>query len=92
MIEQVTFNADKNRYEMPVGEEIVFGNITKNGDVVQIDYVEAPESLRGTGAAGRFMQGLMEIARSENFTVIPRCGYAAAWIHRHPDMHDLVAK
>lgn len=92
MIEQVTFNPGKNRYEMTVEGETVFGNITKKGDVVQIDYVEAPESLRGTGAAGRFMQGLMEIARSENFTVIPRCGYAASWIHRHPDFHDLLAK
>lgn len=91
MIEQVIFNEETGRYEMDVEGETVFATVKKDGDILHIRYVEAPESLRGTGAAGRFMQGLMEIARAEDMKVIPLCGYAAAWIHRHADYQDLLA-
>ncbi len=92
MTEQVIFNKDTGRYEMDVNGDTVFANVKRDGDILHIKYVEAPESLRGTGAAGRFMQGLMEIVRAEGVKVIPICGYAASWLHRHADYHDLIAE
>lgn len=91
MTEAVTYNAAANRYEMNVDGHTVFADVRRDGEILHINYVEAPPALRGTGAAGRFMQGLMDIVKSENLKVIPRCGYAAAWIDRHGDYKDLVA-
>ena len=54
-----------------------------------IDYVESPPALRGTGTAGRLMDGVMTIARDRGLKVVPVCGYAVAWIKRHPDYHAL---
>lgn len=89
MTEQVVFNKDLNRYEMDVDGKIVHADIRRKDGVLFIDYVEAPPALRGTGAAGRFMQGLMEQARAEKLRVTPVCGYAAAWIARHPEFRDM---
>ncbi len=84
-------NPDKSRFELDVDGRIVFANYRRTGSTLYIPYVEAPPSLRGTGAAGRLMQGVMERARAEKLKVVPICGYAATWIHRHREHHDLLA-
>ncbi|QQP89095.1 N-acetyltransferase [Skermanella sp. TT6] len=91
MTEQVTDNPARSRYELDVDGKTVFANYRRVGSTLQIPYVEAPPSLRGTGAAGRLMRGVMETARSEGMKVVPICSYAAAWIRRHPEFHDLLA-
>ena len=91
MTGQVTFNADRKRYEMDFSGETVFANVRRDGNIIHIDYVEAPQSLRGTGAAGAFMTALMENLRAENLKVVPLCGYAASWLQRHDKYKDMVA-
>ena len=84
-------NPSKGRYELDIDGKIVFANYRRDGGTLYIPYVEAPPSLRGTGAAGRLMEGVMEIARAEKLKVVPICGYAASWIRRHRQYHDLLA-
>lgn len=89
----VTFNQTTDRYEMPENGLVVYARTHRKDNVLYIDYVEAPEALRGTGAAGRFMTGLMGIVRDEQLKVIPICGYAASWLRRHSEEYgDLLAE
>lgn len=88
----VTDNPAKSRFELDVNGLIVFANYRRNGSTLYIPYVEAPPSLRGTGAAGRLMDGVMTIARAEKLTVVPICGYAVNWIRRHREHHDLLER
>ena len=90
MTGQVTDNPERGRFELSVGGRVAFAQYTRQGSLLVIPYVEAPPALRGTGAAGRLMEGVMEIARAEGLKVRPLCGYAAAWIHRHRQYHDLL--
>lgn len=87
----VTDNPAKSRFELEVDGRIVFGNYRRDGDRLVITHVEAPPALRGTGAASRFMAGLMLVARREGLRLVPRCGYAASWIQAHREHHDLLA-
>lgn len=84
-------NPERSRFELDVDGQIVFGNYRRQGDVLAIIHVEAPVALRGTGAAGRFMQGLMDEMRQRQQKVLPLCGYARAWLKRHREFDDLVA-
>lgn len=84
-------NPARNRYELDIDGQIVFGDYRRSGDVLALTHVEAPHALRGTGAAGRFMQGLAETARAEGFRIRPICGYAAAWLKRRSEYADVVA-
>ena len=84
-------NLARHRYELAVDGQVVFANTHKGEGHWIITYVEAPPALRGTGAAGRLMHGVLEIARAQGVTVTPQCGYARAWMQRHPEYGDMLA-
>lgn len=69
----------------------VFADYATEGDTRLLLHVEADPALRGTGAAGQFMQALAEYARAEGLKLAPRCGYAVAWLKRHPAFDDVKA-
>ena len=82
-------NKENNRFELPVDGQTVFCTYRREtkdeGDVVYLTHVEAPPSLRGTGAAGRLMQGISDYAKAEDLALVPICSYAVHWLRRHPD-------
>lgn len=84
-------NTAQNRYEYHTDGHTAFANYHIQNDILYIDYVEAPQELRGTGAAGRLMQHVADTARQENRKMIPVCGYAAAWLRKHPEFNELMA-
>lgn len=84
-------NLTDSRYEYEMNGAIAYAEYRKEGGVLTINYVFAPEALRGTGAAGKLMESVTETARREGLKVIPRCGYAASWISKHPECADLLS-
>ena len=70
---------------------LVFADYAVQGDTRVILHVEADPALRGAGAAGDFMRSLAEHARTERLKLKPRCGYAVAWLKRHPEYADVTA-
>ena len=85
-------NEQKRRYELDVENQVVWADYQRDGERVVITHVEAPPALRGTGAAGRLMAALASEARSQNVRLVPLCGYAAAWLRRHPEHSDVTAE
>jgi predicted GNAT family acetyltransferase len=81
---EVRDNPSQHRFEMVEQGQTVFANYRRDGRRLIIDHVEAAISLRGTGAAGRFMEGLVAAANAEGSTIVPICSYAAAWLQRNP--------
>jgi hypothetical protein len=68
----------------------VWADYSVQGSRRAILHVEAEDELRGSGAAGQFMQSLADHARAEGHTLTPVCGYAVAWFRRHKDQADVV--
>jgi predicted GNAT family acetyltransferase len=91
MTSPLSFDAAQGRYEMEFDGSTVFAKVRRDGEILHIDYVEAPPELRGTGAAGTFMKALMDKVQEENLKVVPRCGYAATWISRHSEYKECLA-
>jgi predicted GNAT family acetyltransferase len=87
--DQVRDNRSLQRYEMPVDGEIVFADYRRQPGRLVITHVETPPALRGAGHASRLMRGVVEDARIEHVKVLPLCGYARAWMQRHPEFRDL---
>ncbi len=83
MADLITDNPQASRYELEVDGGIVFAIYRRQDSTLIIRHVEAPPRLRGTGAAGRLMTGIMEKVRAEQLKVVPLCSYAAAWMRRH---------
>ncbi|MDB5461317.1 MAG: N-acetyltransferase [Caulobacteraceae bacterium] len=84
-------NEGRHRFELPVDGQVVFASYRREPGHWVITYVEAPPALRGTGAAGRLMQGVLDEARARGVTVTPLCDYARAYMKRHPQYADLFA-
>ena len=82
-------NRQLQRFELSADGQVVFADYRRQPGRLVITYVEAPPALRGTGAAGKLMQGMLEQARADGVKVLPLCGYARAWMQRHPEFKDL---
>ena len=92
---QLIDKADENRFEQDFksdgGDGQVWADYAVRDGVHFILHVEAEPSLRGSGAAGRFMQALADHARQDGLKLVPRCSYAVAWFRRHADYADILA-
>ncbi|MBI5942332.1 MAG: N-acetyltransferase [Caulobacterales bacterium] len=87
----VTDNTAAGRFELIEQGQFAYADYRRSPGRLIIDYVFSPPPLRGAGTAGRLMRGVADAARAENAKITPLCGYAAAWLKRHPDTADLVA-
>jgi hypothetical protein len=86
----VADNRDRGRFELVEDGLTAFARYKRTGNHVVIPHVEAPPALRGKGTAGRLMDGIVALARTEGFTITPTCTYAAMWFHRHKEAHDVL--
>ena len=81
----VSDNIRCQRFELEENGSTAFATYHRNHLHVVIPHVEAPPELRGTGAAGRLMEGIVARARAEGFKITPTCSYAFTWFRRHKD-------
>lgn len=89
-MDAVTDNAARSRFELVEEGKLAFADYHLRDGVLILPHVEADPALRGHGTAGRLMEGVLAIARERHLKVQPICGYAAAWIQRHPQHHELL--
>ena len=87
----VTDHPVRNRFELSENGKLAYADYVIRGEVLVIPYVHADPALRGTGAAGRLMKGMLEQVRARGLKVQPVCGYAVAYLQRHPESQDLLA-
>lgn len=80
-----TDNTSQHRFERAVGDHIVYATYRIDGQTLYINYVEAPPALRGSGEAGKLMEDIVAHAARHDLKLFPICGYAAAWLRRHPE-------
>jgi predicted GNAT family acetyltransferase len=83
-------NLARSRFELVVGEQVVFANYHRQPGTLVISHVYAPIPLRGTGAAGVLMEAVAAQAQAEGRRILARCGYARSWLRRHPVHHNLL--
>ena len=87
---EVVDNPAAGRFELWEPGGVAFARYRREPGRWVISYVEAPPELRGTGAAGRLMEGVLSRARNEGVSILPLCSYAAAYMRRHAQHRDLM--
>src|SRR5262245_46186251 len=53
--------------------------------LISAEHTNAPESMRGTGAAAALVAHMISDARANGFKIIPICPYVQAQYKRHPE-------
>ncbi len=84
-------NTDRRRFELHEGGALALADYRVQDSRLIVPHVEAAHELRGTGAAGRLMEGVADAARQRGLKIVPLCPYADAWMRRHPETQDLRA-
>lgn len=88
---QVKNNADSDRFEVQLGDDIGFITYRKlrNGTYVLL-HTEVPAAYNGQGVAGKLTHDALEMIRAEGGKAVPECEYVKHYLERHPEYDDLV--
>jgi predicted GNAT family acetyltransferase len=89
----VTDNAEQRRYEARQGSEVV-GFILYRLDPGRITLIhtEVAPALEGKGIASQLVTGALDDIRRRGLTIVPICPFVRAYLRRHPEYADLVAR
>lgn len=82
---------DRGRFELRIGQEVVFATYRRQPGTLVVTYVFAPPSLRGSGASDRLMIEVAGVATSEGRKIVALCHYANLWLRSHAAYRDLLA-
>jgi uncharacterized protein len=85
-------NGTAARYELDVEDRTATVSYRRKGDVITFIHTEVPPELRHRAIAVRLIAGALEDVRSHGWKVRTICPFVAAYIARHPEVHDLLAR
>ena len=83
----------KGKFYIGESETEYIAQITfKNGgnNVIVIDHTFVDPSLRGQGVAGKLLEQVVEMARTEGLKCVPVCSYAVVAFKRHAEYQDVL--
>ena len=87
----VVDNAERRRFELVEQGMLALADYRVQDGRLILPHVEAEPGLRGSGAAGRLMEGVLDAARQRGLKVVPLCSYADAYMRRNREYADLRA-
>jgi hypothetical protein len=88
----VTHNAAASRFEALIDGRLGVCAYYRQGDVIALTHTEVPRAAQGQGHAAALVQAALDWARHESLRVRPLCSYVAAYMQRHPETQDLIAR
>lgn len=80
------------RFETVVEGELARLDYRLSGSTLHILHTVVPPALEGRGIASALTGTAVDHARGHGLTIVPDCAYARAWLARHPEHADLVAR
>lgn len=93
MATTVVPNDAAGRYEIWVDGELAgFTQFRVDGAVATFPHTEISPDYEGRGLATTLIRAALDDMRSRGFTVVPRCPFVRAFIEKHPEYQDLVAR
>ncbi|HKM62172.1 MAG TPA: GNAT family N-acetyltransferase [Acidisphaera sp.] len=85
-------NTARGRYEMDVDGDVAFVTYETKPDRLILVHTEVPRALEGRGIGSALARAVLDDIRRRGLRVEPRCPFIAAFIARHSDFADLVAR
>ncbi|MBS0245283.1 MAG: N-acetyltransferase [Proteobacteria bacterium] len=90
MLDTVTDNPSRNRFELQTSAGLAIANYRRDDRSITITHTEVPRAVEGRGVGSKLVKGMLDLIRQEGRKVVPRCSFVAAYISRHPEYRDLV--
>lgn len=88
----IVHDTAERRFETRVEGELCTLDYELDGDTMTITHVIVPRSVGARGIAAALTEAALTHARARGWRVIPQCPYADAYVRRHPQWADVLAR
>lgn len=85
-------NPALHRFEMDTEAGPAIVTYRREDGRLKLIHTEVPEALGGKGVGSKLAKGVLELIRAKGEKIVPLCDFMRAYIGRHPEYADLVAK
>jgi predicted GNAT family acetyltransferase len=91
---RVADHPDRQRYEATTsdGRLAGFAAYQLAGSQLTMTHTEVDAAFEGHGVGSTLIRGALDDARARGLAVVPLCPFVQAFLAKHPDYQDLVAK
>jgi predicted GNAT family acetyltransferase len=92
MADAVRDNPARQRYELELEGGTAFVTYSRAPGVVTLLHAEVPAALEGRGHGSALVRGVFGQVRAAGDRLIPLCPFIAAYLRKHPEFEDLLAR
>jgi predicted GNAT family acetyltransferase len=86
-------NEDKKRFELEVDGKTAFIEfILNNENILFLTHTEVPIGLEGKGVGSTIVSKTLNYIKEKGYTLAPLCPFVAAYLKRHPEWKEILAK
>lgn len=90
----VTDVPERERFEARDEVGALAGVVTYQltGKIIVYTHTEVEPEFEGMGVGSTLARAVMDDARAKGRTVVPICPFLSAWLGKHPEYEDIVAR
>jgi len=88
----IEHDARRGRFQVMLHGQPCVCDYRLRDDVMVMTHTEVPPELEGQGIAAALVRAALDHARANGWRVRPLCSYVQAYMRRHPDSQDLLAR
>jgi predicted GNAT family acetyltransferase len=88
----VKHNPQASRFEVEKEGSLALLEYVQQGDRIIFTHTGVPSALEGQGIGSRLARAGLEYARTQGMKVVALCSFVAAYIQKHPEYQDLLAR
>ena len=86
-------NQEKKRFELEVEGKVAFIEyILNNENIMFLTHTEVPIGLEGKGVGSAIVSKALDYIKDNGYTLAPLCPFVAAYLKRHPERKEILAK
>lgn len=78
------------RFELKIGEYTALIVYKEHGKKIWLIHTEAPEELKGKGAATAIIEKTLSYIEDNDYRLIPLCPFVAAYLKKHPEWERIL--
>lgn len=93
MSHDIRHNEQQTQFETTIDGQVAYAAYDlEDPDRIVFTHTIVPDELSGRGIAGEIVKYGLDHARAKNLRVVPQCSYVEAYIKRHKEYEDLLAR
>ena len=91
-VSEVRDNTAKQRFEIEIDGATAFVEYNSSDGVLTFTHTEVPELLGGRGVGSQLARGALKVARERGRKVAATCPFVAAFLKKHAEYNDILAR